>query len=101
MKRTILTCAAVLTAVAAAAWAQPSIRAEGGVLNASSYAADIARGSWFVVFGSGMGPGTLAIYSGSLPYPTELSGTRVSFTPATGGAAVEARLWYTSAGQLV
>jgi uncharacterized protein (TIGR03437 family) len=71
-----------------------------GVVNASSYTADIARGSWFVAFGTGMGPATLAVYSGALPYPTELSGTRVSFTPAAGGSAVDARLWYTSAGQL-
>ncbi|MEK7405972.1 MAG: hypothetical protein AAB225_12760 [Acidobacteriota bacterium] len=100
MTRIILFCVAVMIVAPAAAWAQPAIRADNGVLNASSYGADIARGSWFVVFGSGMGPATLAVYSGSLPYPTELSGTRVSFTPAAGGAAVDARLWYTSAGQL-
>jgi len=100
MLRRILLLIAVLTLVPAAIWAQPAIRASNGVLNASSYSADIARGSWFVVFGSNMGPATLAVYSGALPYPTELSGTRVSFTPASGGTAVDARLWYTSAGQL-
>lgn len=82
----------------ATAMAQPSIRAQSGVLNASSYAADIARGSFFVVFGSNMGPATIAIAPGA--FPTELSGTKVTFTPAAGGTAVEARLWYTSAGQL-
>ena len=76
--------------------AQPVIRAENGVLNTSSYLPDIARGSWFVVFGTGMGPASISQYSGGLPYPTELSGTRVTFTPASGGAAVEARMWYTS-----
>jgi len=76
--------------------AQPVIRAENGVLNTSSYLPDIARGSWFVVFGTGMGPASFSAYSGGLPYPTELSGTRVTFTPASGGAAVEARMWYTS-----
>jgi len=86
--------------VSAAVWAQPAIRAENGVVNASSYAADIARGSWFVAFGTGMGPATIAVYSGNLPYPTALSGTSVSFTPAAGGTAVDARLWYTLAGQL-
>ncbi|MBM3746898.1 MAG: hypothetical protein FJW34_13995 [Acidobacteria bacterium] len=89
-----------ITAAPAALWAQPRIRAGDGVLNASSYTLDIARGSWFVVFGTGLGPANLAVYSGNLPYPTELSGTRVSFTPVSGGAAVDARLWYTSAGQL-
>jgi uncharacterized protein (TIGR03437 family) len=88
---------AVMASVAAA---QPVIRTDNGVLNASSYAADIARGSWFVIFGSGMGPATISVYSGALPYPTTLSGTSVSFTPASGGAAVSARLWYTLAGQL-
>jgi uncharacterized protein (TIGR03437 family) len=82
-----------------AASAQPAIRAQNGVLNASSYLADIARGSWFVVFGSNMGPANLAL-APSGPFPTELAGTRVTFTPAAGGAAVEARLWYTSAGQV-
>jgi uncharacterized protein (TIGR03437 family) len=85
---------------AGSASAQPVIRADNGVVNASSYGSDVARGSWFVVFGTGMGPGSISIYSGGLPYPTELSGTRVTFTPASGGAAVEARLWYTLAGQL-
>ena len=88
----------VLLACVAAA-AQPVIDA-GGVVNASSYTAGIARGSWFGVFGAGMGPATIAIYPGSLPYPTELSGTRVSFTPAAGGTAVDARLWFTRADQL-
>jgi len=100
MRKTILCGMVAIMLAAAAVWAQPNVRATNGVLNASSYTADIARGSWFVVFGTGLGPATLAVYSGSLPYPTELSGTRVSFTPAAGGPAVEARLWYTLAGQL-
>ncbi len=81
------------------AMAQPSIRAENGVLNASSYLPDIARGSWFVVFGNNMGPVVLALAAGT-PFPTELAGTRVTFTPAAGGTAIDARLWYTSAAQL-
>ena len=93
-----------LTLIAASAlvvpmMAQPSIRAENGVLNASSYQPDIARGSWFVIFGSNMGPATLAIASGA-PFPTELSGTRITFTPTAGGTAIDARLWYTSGGQV-
>jgi uncharacterized protein (TIGR03437 family) len=76
--------------------AQPSV---SSVTNASSYNADVARGSWFVIFGTGLGPSAIAIASGA-PFPTELSGTRVSFTPASGGAAIDCRMWYTSAGQL-
>jgi uncharacterized protein (TIGR03437 family) len=78
--------------------AQPSI-AQNGVLNANSYQADVARGSWFVIFGSNMGPATLTMASGT-PFPTELAGTKVNFTPAAGGAAIDTSLWYTSAGQL-
>jgi uncharacterized protein (TIGR03437 family) len=89
--------AAMASVVAAA---QPAIRTDNGVLNASSYTADIARGSWFVIFGSGMGPASISVYSGALPYPATLSGTSVSFTPAAGGSAIAARLWYTLAGQL-
>jgi uncharacterized protein (TIGR03437 family) len=99
IKRLVVGVMGVLGLVACAS-AQPVIRADNGVVNASSYLPDVARGSWFVVFGTGMGPATISIYSGGLPYPTELSGTKVTFTPASGGTAVEARLWYTLAGQL-
>ena len=85
--------------VSVAAWAQPVI-ADNGVMNASSYTTDVAQGSWFVVFGTGMGPASISVYAGDLPFPTDLSGTSVSFTPASGGAAVSARLWYTLAAQL-
>lgn len=85
---------------ASAASAQPTIRTTNGVVNASSYTANIARGSWFVIFGTGMGPSSISVYSGDLPYKTELSGTKVSFTPAAGGTAIPALIWYTSAGQL-
>jgi uncharacterized protein (TIGR03437 family) len=64
--------------------AQPAIRAENGVLNASSYQADIARGSWFVIFGTNMGPASIVVAPG-VPFPEELSGTRVTFTPAAAG----------------
>jgi uncharacterized protein (TIGR03437 family) len=85
--------------VSMAAWGQPVIATGNAILNASSYASDIAQGSWFVIFGTGMGPATLASAS-SLPYPNQLAGTSVSFTPTSGGAAVGTLLWYTSAGQL-
>jgi len=91
---------ALALASSALAGAQPSIREDGtGVVNASSYLADIARGSWFVVFGTGLGPASLSVASG-VPFPLELAGSRVTFTPAAGGAAIECRLWYTMATQL-
>lgn len=52
-----------------------------------------------MVFGTGLGPSSLTVAS-SVPFPTELAGSRVTFTPAAGGAAVECRLWYTMATQL-
>jgi uncharacterized protein (TIGR03437 family) len=63
-------------------------------VNGASYTDDIARGSIFVIKGSNLGPAALAQQSG-LPWPTDLSGTRVTFTPAAGGAAIDARLIYT------
>jgi len=99
IRRIIIGAALATIAGMVPALAQPSIRAANGVLNASSYQADIARGSWFVIFGSGMGPASIALSPGA-PFPTELSGTRVTFTPASGGSAIDARLWYTLAGQL-
>jgi len=79
--------------------AQPAIRSTNGVVNASSELPDIARGSWFVIFGAGLGPSTIAIQSG-LPYPAQLSGTSVTFTPASGGTPVSALLYYTLATQV-
>jgi uncharacterized protein (TIGR03437 family) len=100
MKRGLAYTTALTLALSASAGAQPSIRGDGtGVVNASSYLPDIARGSWFVVFGTGLGPASLTVASG-LPFPTELAGSRVTFTPAAGGAAIECRLWYTLATQL-
>lgn len=78
-------------------YGQPAVTS---AVNASSYQNEIAPGSWFVLFGRGMGPAQLSLHSAGAPFPAELSGSRVSFTPASGGSALEARLWYTSAGQL-
>ena len=97
MKRTVMGYAGLTMLVSSAAWAQPVVNS---VSNASSYTSDIAQGSWFVVFGTGLGPASISVYSGALPFPTDLSGTSVSLTPASGGAAVSARMWYTLAGQL-
>ena len=81
------------------AQSQPAIRAANGVLNASSELPDVARGSWFVIFGTGLGPAAISIQSG-LPYPTVLSGTSVTFTSASGGAPVSALMYYTLAAQV-
>ncbi len=100
MNRKWLICLGLLLTISFVLSAQPTIRASSGVVNASSNLSDIARGSWFVIYGTGMGPATLTVASGAPPYPDELSDTKVSFTPAGGGSAIAARIWYTSANQL-
>ena len=45
-----------------------------------------------------MGPATLA--AGAAPYATSLGGTSITFTPAAGGAAINAKLVYSAAGQV-
>ena len=97
MKRTVMVCAGLTMLVSSAVWAQPVVNS---VSNASSYSSDIAQGSWFAVFGTGLGPASISVYAGALPFPTDLSGASVSLTPASGGAAVSARIWYTVASQL-
>ncbi len=82
--------------------ANPAIAANG-VKNAASYAdpalpnGAIAQGSIFNVFGSNMGPASLA-YASTLPLPTTLSGTQVSVT--VNGSTAQCFMIYTSAGQL-
>ena len=85
------------------ALAQPSI---GGIVNSASYATssagnnNVAQGSIFVIFGSGMGPAGL-VSATSLPLGTSLplaNGTSVAIT--SGGQTVNAFMVYTSAGQV-
>jgi uncharacterized protein (TIGR03437 family) len=82
--------------------ANPAIAASG-VKNAASFAdpalphGAIAQGSIFNVFGSNMGPASLA-YASMLPLPTTLSGTQVSVT--VNGSTVQCFMIYTSAGQV-
>jgi uncharacterized protein (TIGR03437 family) len=66
--------------------------------NALGYQAKLAPGAMFVIFGSGLGPAALTAAAGP-DYPATLSGTAVTLTPAN-GAPVNARMVYTSAGQL-
>jgi uncharacterized protein (TIGR03437 family) len=78
--------------------AQPSITS-GGIVNATGYQTTLAPDTVFVIFGSGMGPATLA--AASAPnYPASLGGTSVTFTPSSGGAAITAEMVYTSAVQV-
>jgi uncharacterized protein (TIGR03437 family) len=71
----------------------------GGIVNASGYQTTLAPDTVFVIFGSNMGPATLA--AGTAPsYPATLGGTSVTFTPAAGGSAITAKMVYTSAGQI-
>ena len=77
---------------------KPAIRSNG-VVNAASYSAPglpgstIAQGSIFIVFGTGMGPVTLAQSSG-FPVPTTFSGTSLSVT--VGVSTVKPYILYTS-----
>ncbi len=73
----------------------PAITA-GGIFNALGYQSHLAPDTVFVVFGSNMGPSSLAV--GSPNYQTNLSGTSITFTPVGGGAPVSARIVYTLAG---
>ena len=71
----------------------------GGVLNALGYQAKLAPDTVFVIFGSGMGPSTLAAAAGP-NYPATLGGTSITFTPTGGGAAINAKMVYSVAGQV-
>ena len=90
--------AAGVFAIATTAMAQPAIN-EGGVVNGASYLPGIVPGSIFVIKGSGLGPATL-LQASSLPYQTTLSNTSITFTPASGGAAIQALMVYTWNAQL-
>jgi uncharacterized protein (TIGR03437 family) len=79
-------------------YGQPSI-SPNGIVNATGYQAKLAPDTVFAIFGSGMGPAELAAASAP-DYPLTLAGTSVSFTPASSGTAVAARIIYTVAGQV-
>lgn len=81
------------------ATAQPVISSSNGILNASGYQAMLAPDTVFVIFGSGLGPSTLQTAAGP-NYPNSLGGTSITFTPNTGGTAVNARMVYAVATQV-
>jgi uncharacterized protein (TIGR03437 family) len=84
--------------LAGTALAQPVITS-GGIANATGYQATLAPDTVFVVFGSGLGPATLA--TASAPhYPASVGGTSITFTPTAGGAAINAKMVYSVASQI-
>ena len=76
----------------------PGIKSNG-VVNASGYQTKLAPDTVFAIFGSAIGPETLAAAAGP-DYPLALAGTSITFTPVAGGAAINARMIYTVAGQV-
>ena len=72
--------------------------AAGGIVNAVGYQSKLAPDTVFVIFGENMGPSTLT--AGSPNYQTVLGGTSITFTPASGGAPVSAKIVYTIASQV-
>ncbi|HZT32044.1 MAG TPA: hypothetical protein VFA33_19305 [Bryobacteraceae bacterium] len=76
-----------------AVFAQAPTIQSGGIQDAASYTANIAQGSIFVVKGSNLSaPG---FTQATLPLGTTLGGSGITFTPAAGGAAVNAYMVYT------
>jgi len=90
---------ALLALASPAAQAIPSIQAPNGVVNASSELPDIAQGSWFVIFGTGLGPTTISVQNG-MPYQQQLSKTSVAFAPQAGGPPINAWMYYTLSTQV-
>jgi uncharacterized protein (TIGR03437 family) len=84
----------------AVAYAQPTI---AQISNAASFSlsplpnSSIAQGSFFAIFGSGLGPSTAAVWK-PYPLPTNLGGTTVNVT--VGGTTVPAYLYFTLATQI-
>jgi trimeric autotransporter adhesin len=70
----------------------------GGVVNASGYQTTLAPGTVFTIFGKNLGPSVLAT-AAAPTYPSNIGGTTVTFTPAT-GAATTMKLVYSSATQV-
>jgi uncharacterized protein (TIGR03437 family) len=100
MVKSLIFSAAIALVCALQVGAQPTISSIG---NSATYLppglpnSGIAQGSIFVIFGSNMGPTTLAQVQ-AYPLKTSLSGTSVTVT--VGGTASQALIIYTSAGQV-
>lgn len=102
MKRYLCLCAAPAMA-AVSAFAQAPVVNPGGVVPAATFApsglinSGIAPGSFFTIFGTGLGPATPASPTTAL-YPTSLAGTSVTFT--VGGTATPALVYFVSQYQV-
>jgi uncharacterized protein (TIGR03437 family) len=101
MRQSLILAVTVVLAVIPSV-AAPSIAAQG-VRNAASFAdprlpnGSVAQGSIFNVFGSALGPSSIA-YATSLPLPITLSGTSVSVT--VNGTTEQCYMFYTLASQI-
>jgi uncharacterized protein (TIGR03437 family) len=85
-------------ALAGNAFAQPVVTS-GGIVNARGYQTTLAPDTVFVIFGSGLGPATLAT-AAAPNYPTSLGGTSIAFTPSAGGLAIHVKMVYSTATQI-
>ena len=88
----------LLLTFAAGLFAQPTIT-PGGIVNASGYQTTLAPGVVFVIFGTGLGPSTIAT-APAPNYPSTLGGTSIAFTSNSGGAPIQAGMVYTVASQV-
>ena len=98
--KTILAIVLSVGLFAAVGSAQPTITQ---ISNAGSFSlaplpnSSIAQGSFFAIFGTGLGPSTAAIWS-PYPLPATLGGSTVSVV--AGGATVPAYIFFSVAGQI-
>jgi uncharacterized protein (TIGR03437 family) len=92
----LITLLTVLMLFGALLAAQPSIDT-GGILNVSSAQPTLAPNVVFVIYGKNLGPATIVVATAP-NYPTILSNTAVTFTNISGGAAINAFMYYTVAG---
>ena len=98
--KTISTIVFSLGLFTAVGYAQPTI---GAITNAASYSltplpnSSIAQGSFFTIFGTGLGANPGAIWS-PYPLPTTLGGSSVKVT--VGSTTAPAYLYFSDAGQI-
>ncbi|HLH39163.1 MAG TPA: hypothetical protein VKX39_08455 [Bryobacteraceae bacterium] len=85
-------------ASAGAVGAQPTIAA-GRILNTSGDQPVLAPGAVWVLYGNNLGPAVIATATGP-DYPTSVSGTSATFTPVSGGSAIQAKIWYALSTQV-
>lgn len=88
----------LLLTVPGVLFAQPSIDT-GRVLNTSGNQAKLSPGLVWVIYGKNLGPAALTAATGP-NYPLSVGGTSVTFAPAAGGTAINAKIWYSLATQV-